>query len=71
MADLTQKTQGENLQRAEPERPISEREKFLTETLSRHAKELEELQALEELLKALPSPNQGFYFRVRLVSNKA
>lgn len=71
MADLTQKTQGENLQTAGSERPLSEREKFLTEILSRHAKELEELQVLEEILKALPPANQGFYFRVSLVSNKA
>jgi hypothetical protein len=70
MADLTQKTQGEDLQTAGSEHPMSKREKFLTEILSRHAKELEELQALEEILKALPSPHEGFYFRVRLVSNK-
>lgn len=50
---------------------MSEREKFLTEILSRHAKELEELRTLEETLRDLPSPNQGFYFRVHLVSNKA
>ena len=68
MAYLSRKD--ENFQRTEPERPMSEREKFLTEILSRHAKELEELQTLEKILKALPSPNEGFYFRVRLVSNK-